>query len=199
MVGAWTYNNDGLPVPGGEGSFVRDAFVHANDDAFKLYNSGGRIENCTVWQGPNGAVFQFGWFAKSVSDVRVGNIDIIHNENWYGVGQSNRATINFADASGSGLIEDVRFENITTEGKILRLFGFKTDGGQKFRRFHFNNLKVEAMGAGQIGAPGRNYFLGDIAGFHFENFTIGETSIDDPGSAQFDFSPGAGSGFEFSN
>ena len=199
MVGAWTYNNDGLPVPGGEASSVRDAFVHANDDAFKLYNSGGRIENCTVWQGPNGAVFQFGWFAKSVRDIRIGDIDIIHNENWYGVGQSNRATINFADASGSGLIENVRFENITTEGKILRIFGLKADGGQRFRRFHFKNLNIEAMGAGQIGAPGRNYFHGDIEGFLFENFTISGIQVDDPSSAQFDFSPGAGSRFEFSN
>ena len=88
MVGAWSYNNDGLPVPGG-GSLVRDAFIHANDDALKLYHSGARVENCVVWQGNNGAVFQFGWFPKTVRDVRVRDMDIIHNENWYGVGQVN--------------------------------------------------------------------------------------------------------------
>jgi len=199
MLGAWTYNNDGLPVPGGSGSLVRNAFIHANDDAFKLYNSGAEVENCTVWQGPNGAVFQFGWFPKSVRDVRVSGIDIIHNENWYGVGQSNRATFNFAEAAGEGTIENIHFDDIRIEGKILRLFGFKAGAGQQFRRFEFKNLWVEAMGAGQLGAPGRNYFLGDIGDFRFQGFTIGGVRIQKPSDAQFDFSPGAGGGFQFSN
>ena len=34
MVGAWTYNNDGLPV--GTDSTVTNAFIHADDDAFNL-------------------------------------------------------------------------------------------------------------------------------------------------------------------
>jgi hypothetical protein len=113
IVGAWTYNNDGLPVPGGAGSVVRDAFLHADDDAFKLYHSGGRVENCVVWQNNNGAVFQFGWFPKTVRDVRVRGVDVIHNENWYGVQQNNRAVFNYADAGGRGVIEDIHFDGIS--------------------------------------------------------------------------------------
>ena len=198
MLGAWTYNNDGLPVPGGTNSVVENAFIHANDDAFKLYKSDARVENCVVWQGPNGAVFQFGWFAKSVGDVAVSNIDIIHNENWYGVNQAARATISFADASGDGLIQNVSFENIHIEGKILRLFGMKAGGGQRIRNFQFNGLHLNGLGAGHLGAPGKNYFSGKISGFSFYDFTIGKKTITEPTEADFEFSNGAGSDFSFS-
>ena len=198
MVGAWTYNNDGLPVPGGGNSIVRDAFIHADDDALKLYHSGARVENCVVWQGNNGAVFQFGWFPKTVRDVRVRDVDVIHNENWYGVGQANRATFNYADSGGAGLIEDVHFENVTIEGRILRLFGFKAGRGQKIRDFHFQNLRVGGLGAGYLGSPGRNYFIGDISGFHFDSFTVGNELVTKPELAWLEFASQAGGEFTFS-
>ena len=198
MLGAWSYNNDGLPVPGGANSLVENAFIHANDDALKLYTSGAKVQNCVIWQGPNGAVFQFGWFTKSAKDIAVSMIDIIHNENWYGVDQVNRATINFADASGNGNIENITFRDVHIEGNILRLFGFKTGGGQIIRNFHFNNLHLEGLGAGQLGAPGRNYFSGQISDFTFTNFTIEGEVITKPEEADMDFLKGAGSGFKFS-
>ncbi len=197
IVGAWTYNNDGLPVPGGAGSAVRDAFIHADDDALKLYHTGGRVENCVVWQNNNGAVFQFGWFPKTVRDVRVRGVDVVHNENWYGVNQGNRAVFNYADAGGKGVIEDIHFEDIAIEGKILRAFGFKAMGGQTLRGWQFKNVSVGAFGAGQIGGPGRNYFIGDITGFQFEAFTVGGETIRTAEAGQFDFGPGAGEGFTF--
>ena len=176
---------------------VRDAFIHADDDALKLYHTGGRVENCVVWQNNNGAVFQFGWFPKTVRDVRVRGVDVIHNENWYGVNQLNRAVFNYADAGGKGAIEDIRFEDIAIEGKILRAFGFKATGGQVLRNWHFKNLSVGAFGAGKLGAPGRNYFIGDISGFHFEGFRVGVKTITSPDAGQCDFGPGAGSEFKF--
>lgn len=197
IVGAWTYNNDGLPVPGGEGSVVRDAFIHADDDAFKLYHTGGRVKDCVVWQNSNGAVFQFGWFAKTVRAMHVHGVDVIHNENWYGVNQGNRAVFNYADAGGKGVIENIHFEDIAIEGKILRAFGFKATSGQVLRGWHFKNFSVGALGAGQLGAPGRNYFIGDISGFHFEGFRVGGKTITSPEAGQFDFGPGAGGEFKF--
>jgi hypothetical protein len=196
MLGAWTYNNDGLPI--GSHSIVKNAFIHAADDAFKLYNNGGRIDHCVVWQSNNGAVFQFGWFPKSVRDVEVNQVDVIHFENWYGVNQSNRAVFNFADAQGKGLIEDIRFNNITVERRALRLFGFKSGGGQQFRNFTFTNLKTAGMGVGQLGAPGRNYFIADAKDFSFVNFTFGDQVVSRAEQAQFDFAEGAGDAFTFS-
>jgi len=127
----------------------------------------------------------------------VRDVDVIHNENWYGVGQVNRATFNYADSGGPGLIEDVHFENVAIEGRILRLFGFKAGGGQKIRDFHFNNLNVGSLGAGQLGSPGRNYFIGDITGFHFDGLTIGGENIRTPEAGWMEFASGAGEGFLF--
>lgn len=98
MVSAWIYNNDGLPNPSGASSSISNCFIHADDDAFKIYNSGSTIHNCVIWQGYNGAVFQFGWFPKTVNNVTVSNVDVIHCYLWYGNGQSSRSIFSFADA-----------------------------------------------------------------------------------------------------
>jgi hypothetical protein len=37
MVGAWTYNSDGIAV--GSGGRVTDTFIRANDDSIKLFIS----------------------------------------------------------------------------------------------------------------------------------------------------------------
>lgn len=198
MLGAWTYNNDGLPVPGGKDSSVENAFIHANDDTFKLYNSNGRIENCTIWQGPNGATFQLGWFAKTVRNVSIKNIDLIHCENWYGVDQTNRAIINFADASGKGTIEDFHFENLYFEGPLLRLFDLSPDGNQIIRNFTFDTLQSGPLTAGKPGPRGRNHFRGKITGFQFKNFTIAGQRITAADRADFRMDHGAGRNFTFS-
>ncbi len=196
MVAAWTYNNDGLPNPTGKGSTIRNAFIHADDDALKIYNSGSSIQNCVIWQSNNGAVFQFGWFPKTCSNVMVSNIDVIHFENWYGVHQVNRAVFNYANASGAGTIRDIHFSNIHIEGKVLRLFGFHC-GNQSIRDFTFTNLTCGGMGVGNLGPPGANYFVGDITDWTFTNFVFGGTPVADASQAQFDYSGKAGKGFVF--
>ncbi|MEM7234489.1 MAG: hypothetical protein AAF517_20080, partial [Planctomycetota bacterium] len=198
MVGAWTYNNDGLPNPTGEDGRIANCFIHADDDAFKIYNSGSSIDNCVVWQSNNGAVFQFGWYPKTVSGVRVSNIDVIHFENWYGVGQSNRAVFNYANSGGNGTISDIVFDDVRVEGPILRLFGFNCFGGQVVRGLTFNHLSVPGgMGIGNLGSPGANYFIGQISDFTFNNFTFGDSRVTSPEDARFDFGNGAGAGFVF--
>jgi hypothetical protein len=57
-------------------------------------------------------------------------------------------------------------------------------------------VSIGALGAGQLGAPGRNYFLGDISAFHFDGFTIGGKTIATPEAAWLEFAPGAGEGFK---
>ncbi len=69
IVGSWTYNNDGLLLP--RNGVIRNAFIHADDDAFKISHSNAQIENCVVWQNSNGAVFQFGWFPKTLSQIQL--------------------------------------------------------------------------------------------------------------------------------
>ena len=198
MVGAWTYNNDGLPNPSGAESRITNAFIHAADDAFKLYNSDSTIDNCVVWQSNNGAVFQLGWFPKTVRGVRVSDVDVIHFENWYGVGLGNRALFNYADAGGAGTISDIEFTDVRVEGPILRLFGFKCSGGQVIRDVTFNRLDVPGgMGVGNLGAPGANYFLGQVTDFTFHDFRFGDDRVTSVAQAEFEFGKGAGAGFTF--
>jgi len=203
MVGAWTYNNDGLPNPSGTTSIIKNAYIHANDDALKIYNSGSMITNCVIWQANNGAVIQFGWFPKSVSNVTVNDIDVIHFENWYGVNQVNRAVVNYANAGGPGTISDIRFKNFIVEDRVLRLFGLDTVGSaQVLRNITFNHLSVGGMGVGNLGpSPGANYFKGMITDWSFTNFVFGGTNITSlalaTNVAQFEFSKGGGEGFTF--
>lgn len=202
MVGAWTYNNDGLPNPSGATSIIKNAFIHADDDALKMYNSDSKITNCVIWQSNNGAPIQFGWFPKTVSNVTRNDIDVIHFENWYGVNQVNRAVISYANAGGPGTISGIRFNNFTVEGKVLRLFGLNTVGSaQVLKNFSFNSLYCGGMGVGELGAPGSNYFIGTITDWSFTNFAFGGTNITSlalaTNVAQFEFSKGAGAGFTF--
>ena len=202
MVGAWTYNNDGVPNPSGSTSIIKNAFIHADDDALKIYNNDSRITNCVIWQSNNGASIQFGWFPKTVSNVTVNDIDVIHFENWYGVNQVNRAVISYANAGGSGTISNIRFNNFNIEGKVLRLFGLNTVGSaQVIRDVSFNGLSVGGMGVGQLGAPGANYFIGTITNWAFTNFVFQGTNITSLSLAthvaQFEFTNGAGVGFKF--
>nr|KAG5714633.1 hypothetical protein BaRGS_000121 [Batillaria attramentaria] len=60
-VGAWINNNDGIAT--GDNGVVQDCFIHANDDAIKIYSDGMHVSRCVVWQGLNGAVFQTGWYS----------------------------------------------------------------------------------------------------------------------------------------
>ena len=93
----------------------------------------------------------------------------------------------------------MRFSNVTIEGPVLRLFGLKSSNGQQFRNFTFNHLKTDGIGVGQLGPPGRNYFIGDMQDFQFSDFTIRNQTVTEPEQAQFDFAEGAGAGFTFSD
>ena len=140
--GAWTFNNDGTPLPqgtaNGKRSIVKDGFIHANDDAFKFYNSFVNIDNYQVWQFKNGAVFPLGWFPKTVSDVVVSSVDLLNVELWYNQGH-NLGLVNYTSGNGSGTISDLTFNNINVGTNIARVIGLKASA-QKFQNITFNNL-----------------------------------------------------------
>ena len=110
----------------------------------------------------------------------------------------NRAVFNYANASGQGEIRGIDFSNIHIEGKVLRLFGFSCDK-QKIRDVAFTNLTCDGMGVGNLGAPGVNYFIGDISNWTFNDFMFGGNPVADPSQPHFEFSGGAGKGFVFNS
>ena len=102
IVAQWAYNTDGISAPAR--GRVENCFIEANDDIFKLTNSGASIRSCTLWQLGNGAAFQLGWYAKSVSGMTVSDIDVIHSETWWGPGD-NSGLLNYRHSTCPSIIK----------------------------------------------------------------------------------------------
>ena len=146
VLGNWRWNNDGIGVL--RNTAVKDCFVSAFDDAFKLFNNGGSVRNCVVWQMDNGSVFQLGWFAKGVTGLAVQDIDVMHAE-WTGLNQ-NWGLVNFADRGWNGsprTIENSSFKDVRIEGPATRVVGLENRviTRQSFRNLTFENVRVDHL------------------------------------------------------
>ena len=153
-VGGWIYNADGLV--GWAGTTLRNNFIHADDDAIKLYDDNVLVEDCVIWQMTNGACLQLGWSSLSARRIRVRNIDVIRTE-WRSNGGANNSVINLriaADRGPGNTQQDFLFENIFVETPVDRFLdlrfkgkkkhrGNRTDGGRhRLQDFHFKNIHV---------------------------------------------------------
>lgn len=188
QVGGWYWQSDGLEVYGG-GS-VGHSFFHANDDVFKLYHSDTTIENCVVWKGENGPVFQLGWIPRNLHDITVRGIDVIHNRiGWKDVKQ-NTGIINSArhysdpgaenKADPGQVVRNVLFEDIRCEGMspvALRLYPLSSWKNVVIRNLsieRWNELPLEAV-ASHL-KPGWNpdrSRRADVEGLRLENYRVG--------------------------
>jgi len=182
VVAQWAYNNDGTSAPAR--GRIKNCFVQANDDVFKLANSGATIEDCTLWQFGNGAAFQLGWYGKTITGIAVSRIDLIHSETWWGP-SDNSGLLNYAKAqtgvSYRGEIHDISFRDIRLEGKTLRLVGLTPQNGQKIRDIRFTDVAIESW-RHDAGSSERSNYLdgingGSIDGVSFENVTVGGQAI----------------------
>lgn len=125
QVGAWYWQTDGPELY--EGSTFEHSFVHANDDALKLYASRTRVNDVVIWMAENGPVIQWGWAPRTIEDVRVDGVDIIHNRMY--LDSHNSCILNSARhylnpsastlADPRSLIKDLSLANIRVEGKNL--------------------------------------------------------------------------------
>ncbi|KAK7507340.1 hypothetical protein BaRGS_00001275, partial [Batillaria attramentaria] len=128
-VGAWINNNDGIAT--GDNGVVQDCFIHANDDAIKIYSDGMHVSRCVVWQGLNGAVFQTGWYSgRDMQHVQVTDVDVIHTDwctfkgNDCSTSQNN-AVFDQAGDTSSFHVSDIEFRNIRVEGNCPRVIFWK--------------------------------------------------------------------------
>lgn len=178
VVAQWAYSADGTMTPAR--GRIENCFIQANDDAIVLSNSGATIRNCTLWQFGNGASFQAGWYNKSISDIEVSSIDVIHSETWWGPGD-NSGLLNFARtalvAGRPGEIRDVRFNNIVLEDRNLRLVGLTAEFGQRIRDVRFTNVSIGSWRHDNASAERSNYLNaatgGSVEGVVFDNVRIG--------------------------
>jgi hypothetical protein len=127
LLGAWPYNTDGVAT--GEGGVVTDCFIRANDDTVKLYSSKMVVEDCTLWQGSNGACFQLGWWSShSQRDILVQRITVLHADWSYG-GSANDGVIDLRGPQKGGgeynvlniTWNDVRLDSAILGGAFLRM------------------------------------------------------------------------------
>jgi hypothetical protein len=149
QVGGWYWQTDGVELY--KGGSMKNAFIHSNDDVLKLYHDRVRIEDIVVWKGENGPVIQWGWTPRNIHDVKVSNVDVIHNRmRW---NNHNTCIINSARHyanTGSTTMGDpdtrvgkLLLENIRSEGENLcamRLYALSN-----WSSIHIKNLWLEKL------------------------------------------------------
>ncbi len=178
ILGQWAYNNDGLRVL--RNARVEGLFVQTNDDAIVLDASGARIDDCVIWDFSNGGTFQIGWYPKTMSNIRVTNIDVIHSEAWWSDGH-NSGLLAFYPAGGAGLISDLHFSNINLEGDVLRLVDLNPELGQQIDGVTFTNVNVDAWGNDLFNVGKFNQLNGNnggsISNLTFTGLKVGGQSV----------------------
>jgi hypothetical protein len=147
QVGGWYWQTDGLELY--QGSSMKNAFLHSNDDVLKLYASHLRVNDIVVWKAENGPVIQWGWKPRNIAEVRLNGLDVIHNRMY--TDSHNSCIINSArqyqDPASAGLanpdmrVAGVFLENIRAEGRNLcamRLYALAS-----WENIHISNLWIQ--------------------------------------------------------
>lgn len=173
MLGAWPYNTDGVAT--GESGVVRDSFIRANDDTIKLFSSKMIVEDCTLWQGSNGACFQLGWWSShSQRDILVQRVTVLHAD-WIQPGSANDGVVDLRgpqDGGGKYNIQnvtwkDVRLDTAISGGALLRMDLGSASGSVS--QLSFSRLSLASSFASTV-AVGSNH--------HFSNFSFVDMTVD---------------------
>ncbi|EMR71376.1 putative dextranase protein [Eutypa lata UCREL1] len=77
QVGAFFGQTDGMEMY--PGSHYHDIFYHAGDDVIKTYYSNILAERIVVWKTNNAPIIQFGWYQRTLDNITVDHVDIIHS------------------------------------------------------------------------------------------------------------------------
>ena len=172
LLGAWPYNTDGVAT--GDSGVVTDCFIRANDDTVKLYSSRMLVEDCTLWQGSNGACFQLGWWSShSQRDILVQRITVLHAE-WSQPGSANDGVVDLrGPPTGGGKYDvqnitfnDIRLDAAITGGTLLRMDLGSASGSVSqlsFSRLSMPSLLPSTLAVGS----GRSF-----SSFRFTNMTV---------------------------
>lgn len=149
QVGAWYWQTDGLELY--PGSSLSHAFFHSNDDVIKLYHSNVSVNDVVVWKGENGPVVQWGWTPRTINNVQLDGLDVIHNVmHWPGTHNScilNSArsyldTNSTQTANPSSVVSNLLLQNIRVEGKSMCAIRF--NALSSWQNIHIKNLAIES-------------------------------------------------------
>ncbi|MFF8478937.1 hypothetical protein [Streptomyces sp. NPDC015414] len=142
VLGSWGYNRDGIPAL--PGTTISHCFISAFDDAVKLYSSRATIRDNTLWQMDNGAVFQLGWYGKTISGVAVTDNTLLHAE-WTGTNY-NWGLLDYAENGGSGTISDVTVSGTRVMGPVTRVVALSNQqAAQAFKNIRLVDTTVDRL------------------------------------------------------
>lgn len=186
----WSPNNgQGHLEPG---SVELNSFVRAYDDCIKAAEN-VKTYNMVIWQGYNGASFQFGWNGYDIQkSVEHYNANIIANEyetptEWDGDNtRSNNALISCVNPSGAQMNGPFKWYNLNVDGtaRILMLLSLNDNG--YLRNLYFYGLKVSGPIEWFNGMYTQQYSA-EISDIHFYDFSIDGKNITNLWDNQFKF------------
>ncbi len=184
LLGAWPYNTDGVAT--GENGLVRDSFIRANDDTIKLFSSKMLVEDCTLWQGSNGACFQLGWWSShSQRDILVQRVTVLHAD-WSKPGSANDGVVDLRGPQNSGGLysiqnitwKDVRLDTAIHGGELLRMDLGSARGSVS--QLSFERLSLSSSFSSTIAAGSDHSF----SNFSFVDMTINGKCVQDIATAK---------------
>ncbi|KAK9782890.1 hypothetical protein SCAR479_01233 [Seiridium cardinale] len=190
QVGAYFGQTDGTTLY--TGSVVRDTFYHSGDDTIKTYGSNIQVSDVVVWKGKTAPVIQFGWAARTMTDITVDGVDVIHMKydsngshpsiiganQVYGVSETQTNT---ADLSKT--VADVYFGNIRAEGiggNLLRICPLANYDNVTIENVSLESFSVKSNGIYESEFPEFTDSSGTavgMSGFVIRGFTVGGQSI----------------------
>ena len=186
IVVGYDYKVQGAERPGG--GVLENSFFKDGDDSVKLYSSGLRVRNATVWQSNNAGAFELGAPPNGADDVRVSDSSVIHAE-WSWPNMNNAV---FAEHQSSqallGQVKGYHFERIHVENASWQLMQIAV------------GPSIWQFGNTQLGAAGRLFFSDifvtdpqtlpnefqsydrqhEIAGVHFHDVVVGGQTLSTP-------------------
>lgn len=190
QVGAFFGQTDGTTLY--SGSTVRDTFYHSNDDTIKTYGSDITVTNVVVWKGKTAPVVQFGWASRTLANITVDGVDVIHSKyssnsshpsiigsnQVYGVSEEQTNT---ADLSNT--VSDIYFGNIRSEGiggNLMRIVPLA----------NYENITIENVSLENFSSRNNSIYVSElpwwtdgyglpvaIIGFSIKNYTVNGTPI----------------------
>ncbi|CAF0991454.1 unnamed protein product [Rotaria sordida] len=198
QVGSWYWQTDGLEIY--RGSTVENTFFHSNDDVLKIYHSNVRVNNIVVWKNENGPVIQWGWSPRTINDIIVDEVDIIHNRIWWSDIKVNTCIINsaphYADtysintADPNQLISGLTISNVRSEGMSpcsMRIYALSNTQSVTIKNLwieQWNELdkySQVSLFKAYSDRNGHKVTIGnqswDKKGFAIENYTVGTIQI----------------------
>ncbi|MCB1122761.1 MAG: hypothetical protein KJT03_14505, partial [Verrucomicrobiae bacterium] len=180
--GAWRFNNDGFVA--WQRSTMEHSFIHADDDAIKLYDDDVAVNDIVIWMEVNGSALQLGWESLAAKNVSVRNIDIVFAE-WQDTSKNpNLGVINLRLPHGRGnTMENFRFENIYVDTPVLKFIDLrmkdmgegKGGGRHKMKNFYFKNIHVQQKRLGT--ENNRNAFAPWDDEWGYENFVFEDVYV----------------------